>query len=106
MTESTPETIAFREAIRAHRDELDATLLRYGATNARLFGSVARGDATSVSDIDIMVDLDPGAGRMLLRLGGLTESFRRILGSPVDVVTPALLKGRVASTALSDAIAL
>ena len=53
-----------REAVAARREQLDEVLRRYGASNPRLFGSVARGDATTDSDIDVLVDLDPaGQGR-------------------------------------------
>lgn len=106
MSTVTADSLALREAISAHRDELDRVLRRYGASNPRLFGSVARGDATPDSDIDVLVDLDPVDGRLLMRLGGLTEGFRRILGHPVDVVTPTILREPVSATALADAVAL
>lgn len=67
---------------------------------------MARGEATPNSDIDVLVDLDPADGRVLMRLGGLTEGFRRVLGHPVDVVTPAVLRERVSATALADAVPL
>jgi len=47
----TVESLEVREALMAHRDEVDALLARYGASNPRLFGSVARGDADSQEDI-------------------------------------------------------
>ncbi|MEO6885874.1 MAG: nucleotidyltransferase domain-containing protein [Jatrophihabitantaceae bacterium] len=40
-----------------HRGALDEVLRRYDASNPRLFGSVARGDVTSFSDIDVLVEL-------------------------------------------------
>lgn len=106
MSTATAYSLALREAISAHREELDEVLRRYGATNPRIFGSVARGDATPDSDIDVLVDIDPAAGRLLMRLGGLTEGFRRILGRPVDVVTPTVLRERVSATAQADAVEL
>lgn len=108
MSTPTAESLALRDVIHAHRAELESILRRYGATNPRLFGSVARGDATATadSDIDVLVDLDPAEGRLLVRLGGLTESFRRALGRPVDVVTPAILRERVSTTAMADAVEL
>lgn len=102
----TADSLVLREAISMHREELDEVLRRYGASNPRLFGSVARGDATTNSDIDVLVDLDPAEGSLLTRLGGITEGFRRILDHPVDVVTPAILRGHVSATALMDAITL
>ncbi len=80
MSIVTSESVALRDLIEAHRRELDAVMQRYGATNPRLFGSVARGDAGADSDIDILVDLDPSAGNILFRAGGLNEEFRRISG--------------------------
>ena len=85
----TVESLEAREALTAHRDEVDALLARYGASNPRLFGSVARGDAGPLSDIDLLVDLEDPRRRTLMRLGGLNEGLRRVLGRPVDVVAPA-----------------
>ena len=106
MKAVTPASLAAREAIDAHRGELEEILRRYGARNPRLFGSVARGEADGQSDIDVLVDLDPPGERVLMRLGGLTEGFRRTLQHPVDVVAPSILRPQVSETALADAIPL
>lgn len=104
---STTETSTqVRAIIAAHRDDLQESLNRHAASNPRIFGSVARGDATSESDIDIIVDLLPGGANPLMRLAGLSEEFRRILGRDVDVVAVDLLKSPVAKTALDHAIAI
>ncbi|HEX5466189.1 MAG TPA: nucleotidyltransferase domain-containing protein [Candidatus Limnocylindrales bacterium] len=103
---ATRPSLVLRDLIDVHRSELDAVMHRYGATNPRLFGSVARGDATEDSDIDILVDLDPAQGNILFRAGGLNHEFRRILGRDVDVFSADLLKGRVSATALAEAVAL
>jgi len=99
-------SFVLRDLIDAHRDELDEVMDRYGARNPRLFGSVARGEATDSSDIDILVDLDPADGNILFRAGGLNDEFRRILGHDVDVFSAELLKGGVSAAALADAVAL
>jgi len=70
----------------------------------RVFGSVARGDATETSDIDFLVDFE--AGRSLLDLGGLLMDLRELLGYDVDVVTEAGLRSRVGSRVLADAVDL
>ena len=70
---------------------------RYAATNPRLFGSVARGDATSDSDIDLLVDLLPSGGNELLRVSGIAEELTELVGSRVDVVAASLLRGEVSS---------
>lgn len=95
-----------RDLIRAHRAELDDAMRKYGASNPRIFGSVARGDATDDSDIDILVDMNPDDGNILFRTGGLSDEFRRILGRAVDVFPPALLRRPVSEAALVDAVAL
>ncbi len=76
----------------------------YGAHNLRIFGSVARGEATPESDIDILVDLEPG--RSLLDLGGLLMEFQAILGHPVDVVTEQGLRERIRQRVLTEAVPL
>lgn len=107
MSAVTSSSLALRELIDAHRDELDTVLRRYGATNPRLFGSVARGDATPVSDIDVLVDLlpDPSHSR-LLRLSGVAAGFEAVLQREVDVVAAELLREQVSGTALVDAVPL
>jgi len=95
-----------REVAAARRGQFGEVLRRYGASNPRLFGSVARGDATADSDIDVLVDLDPAGGNPLMRVAGLSEEFRRVLGVDVDVVAAELLRDGVAETALADAVAL
>lgn len=81
-------------------------LTRYGATNPRLFGSVARGDARADSDVDLLVDLTPGAGNELLRVAGLGEELSELLGVQVDVVAASLLRDEVSATAAEDAVAV
>lgn len=106
MTVATPETLALRELIDAHREELEALLAKYGATNPRLFGSVARGEAGPESDIDILVEMDPADGNLLMRASGLMEEVRQTLGGKVDVFPVQLLKRAVSHSALAHAVAL
>ncbi|WP_249138801.1 nucleotidyltransferase family protein [Phycicoccus avicenniae] len=93
---------SLRAAIASHRRALEEILGRYGATNARLFGSVARGDATPDSDID----LTPDGGNELLRVAGIAEELTGLPGTRVDVVATSLLRGEVSSSALADAVAV
>lgn len=79
---------------------------RYGATNPRVFGSVARGDARDDSDIDLLVDLRAGAGNELLRVAGLSEELSELLGVKVDVVAMSLLRDAVGTTALADSVSV
>ena len=77
---------------------------RHGAHNVRLFGSAARGEADVLSDIDILVDLEPG--RSLLDLGGLLMDLQELLGCPVDVVTEKGLRPRIRERVLREAVSL
>ena len=58
---------------------------KHGARNVRVFGSVARHEADEQSDIDFLVDMEPG--RNLLDMGGLLMDLRELLGREADVVT-------------------
>jgi len=91
-------------SLRRHRQEVLALAKQFGTSNVRLFGSVARGDATERSDIDLLVDIDVSNG--LLPLIGLTEALEALLKFEVDVTPASLLKQDVAATALADAVAL
>lgn len=106
MSIVTAESVSLRAAIAAHRDAVAVILRRYRATNPRLFGSVARGDATLGSDIDVLVDLLPGGGNDLLRVAGVAEEMSQLLGLRVDVVAESLLRDEVSSSALADAVPL
>lgn len=86
------------------RDQIVLVAARRGATNLRVFGSVARGEATPSSDLDLLVDLEPG--RSLVDLGGLLMDIADLLGVEVDVVTEASLKPRVRARVLAEAVRL
>ncbi len=103
----TPETLALREVLDEHRDEFRMLLERYGATNPKLFGSVARGTAHSGSDIDILVQMDPADGNLLMRASGLMEEARVLFGrDDIDVFPVQLLKRPISASAFGEAVAL
>lgn len=106
MTSPTPTAVKVRAALMRRRPHVGEVLVRYGATNLRMFGSVARGDAREDSDLDLLVDLVPGRGNDLLRVAGLSEELSDILGLRVDVVAGTLLRDEVSSTAHADAVAV
>lgn len=86
---------------------MDALLDKYGATNPRLFGSVARGDAHEGSDIDILVDMDPADGNVFMRASGLKGETRELFGRVgVDVFPAQLLKESVSPSARAEAAPL
>jgi predicted nucleotidyltransferase len=75
-----------------------------GCRNVRVFGSLARGDSDPQSDVDFLVDLDPG--RTISDLGGLLMDLQDALGAPVDVVTERGLRVRVRESILAEAVVL
>ena len=79
-------------------------LIRPTAGEGRVFGSVARGEATDDGDVDFLVDLEPG--RSLFDLGGLLMDLQDLLQRDVDVVTERGLRPRVAERVLADAVEL
>lgn len=92
--------------IAEHRGRIDALLARYGARNPQVFGSIARGDASEISDLDLLVVLEPGGGNPLLRVAGLAEELSELLQMRVDVVADELLRAPVSASAHADAVPL
>ena len=92
------------ELVQSKREAILQMVARRGARNVRLFGSVARGEAGLDSDVDFLVDLEPG--RSLLDLGGLLMDLQSLLGRRVDVVTEAGLRPRIRPRVLKEAQAL
>jgi predicted nucleotidyltransferase len=90
------------EALRDRRSEIEKIARRRGAHNLRVFGSVARGDARENSDVDFLVDFEPG--RTVLDLSELILDLEEALGRPVDVVRirePSPLAERILAQAVS-----
>jgi predicted nucleotidyltransferase len=93
-----------RELIAQRRDDILRIAARRGVRSVRVFGSVARGDSDDESDIDFLVDLDPG--HRLMDLGGFLEELRELLGRSVDVVTERNLRTELPERVLGEAICL
>ena len=91
-------------ALRQKRDEIIATAARWGARDVRVFGSVARGDAQPTSDVDLLVEFEPG--RSLLDHGGLLMDLQEILDCRVDVVTARAMRPRFRDRVEKDAVPL
>jgi len=88
----------------ANAEAIRRVAARHGAYNVRVFGSVARGEADRDSDVDFLVDLEPG--RTLLDLGGLLMDLKQLLHRDVDVVTEKGLRPRIRHRVLSEAAPL
>jgi uncharacterized protein len=91
-----------RGLVKEKREEILRIAARHGARNLRVFGSVARGEADEASDIDFLVEMEPG--RSLFDLGGLQSDLEAFLGRRVDVVTEKGLKSRIRARVFREAV--
>ncbi len=83
---------AHRDLVESKRDEIRAAAHRHRGRSVAVFGSVARGDENESSDIDFLVEFEPGSS--LFDLMHLSEELELLLGVPVDVVSVGGLKDR------------
>lgn len=90
--------------VREKRGEILHIATRHGARKVRVFGSVARGEAGPESDLDILVDLEPG--RSLLDHAALVVELETLLGCRVEVATERGLRGRARDRVLREAVPL
>jgi uncharacterized protein len=75
---------------------------RYGVARLLVFGSVARGSATSTSDIDVLYELQPGR-RMGWEIEDLADELTEVLGRQVDLISAAALHRRLRDSVLTEA---
>jgi predicted nucleotidyltransferase len=101
---SQERVMAIDALLTTRRDEILRLAATHGARNVRVFGSLARGEADAASDIDFLVDMEPG--RSLFDLWGLQADLEAMLARPVDVVTEHGLKVRIRERVLSEAVPL
>lgn len=92
------------DLLKPKRKEILEIAARHGAYNIRVFGSVVRGEAGPHSDVDFLVEMEPG--RSLLDLGGLVMDLQDLLGRPVGVVEPEGLHWYVRERVLAEAVPL
>ena len=93
-----------KELLDERRDDILRLAAKHGARHIRVFGSAARGEADAKSDIDFLVEMEPG--RSLLDMGGLLMDLRDLLGCEVDVVSVKGLKARIRDRVLQEAVPL
>lgn len=89
------------DSLRNRRTEILAAANRHGAHNVRVFGSVARGDDTADSDVDLLVDFEPE--RSLYDLVGLQLDIESLLGRRADVLTEGSLSAYLRERILAEA---
>ena len=102
-TPTLPDSKLARLVLR-HRQEIIALARKHGARNVRVFGSVATGKTKKRSDIDFLVDLDPGVG--LLKMISLELKLKDLLGVKVDLGAARLLKPNLRDEVFAHAVAL
>jgi uncharacterized protein len=90
--------------LRERRSDILDLAAKHGASNVRVFGSVARGEADGASDIDFLVTFDPK--RSLFDLGALIVDLEDLLESKVDVAPDDWLRPKVRERAVQDAVPL
>lgn len=94
--------VDFEEIIGARRDVIRRIAEKHGATNLRVFGSVARGEARPDSDVDLLVDAGPVTSPWFP--GGLVADLEALLGRRVDVVTERGLRPELRPYVLREAV--
>jgi predicted nucleotidyltransferase len=90
--------------LREKREEILRIAHQRGAYNVRVFGSVARGEAGPGSDIDLLIDYEPGYN--LFDHSGLKQDLEKLLGREVDLVTEGCLREHIRSQVLKQAVLL
>jgi len=92
------------QRIRERRDEILQLAARHGAGNIRLFGSVARGEDTSESDVDLLVDVTGDTTPWFP--GSLVADLELLLGQPVQVVIRRSLSPLIRDAVFREAVPL
>lgn len=86
----------------AHREAIRHVVEAHHACNPRIFGSVAHGNDTEESDLDILIDPTPNT--TLLDIGAIRHELLLMLGIPVDVLTPKALPDKFRDAVLAEAM--
>ena len=90
--------------LRAHQQEIASIAERYGISNIRVFGSVARGEADDDSDLDLLIDVAPGHG--YFDMAGFALEVEALLGVFTQVATENGLKARMRDRIIAEAVAV
>jgi predicted nucleotidyltransferase len=90
------------QALQSHRAAIRGIVEAHRACNARVFGSVLRGLDTDDSDLDILIDPTPET--TVFDIGAIRLELRKLLGVPVDVLTPNALPDKFRALVLAEAV--
>ena len=90
-----------QDAVSQHRDEILRIAAQHGATNVRVFGSVARGTAGPESDLDLLVEVTGETTSWFP--GGLIADLEELLGAKVDIAEESTLHRRIRDRVLAEA---
>lgn len=93
--------MTLNETVRLKRPEILRIAAKYGARNVRVFGSVARGEESAESDLDLLVEFEPT--QSLLDHVALMQDLKDLLGFKVDVVSQKALHWYIRDKVLSEA---
>jgi predicted nucleotidyltransferase len=96
--------MASAKAVSEKREEIVKVAALRGARNVRLFGSLARGEESADSDVDLLVDMEEG--RSLLDLSHLLQDMEELLGCRVHVVEPEGLHWAIRERIIKEAVPL
>jgi hypothetical protein len=91
------------DVLESYRAEIRRAVEMNRARNPRVFGSVARGEDTEASNLDLLVDAAPG-GMTLFDLGQIQADLKKLLKVPVDVVTPGFLPEHIRARVQAEAV--
>jgi len=89
------------DELRERRAEILRLMARHGAGNVSVFGSVARGEETANSDVDLLVDVTGEPSPWFP--GGLVVDLEELLGRPVQVLIRRSLSPLIRDAVLKDA---
>jgi predicted nucleotidyltransferase len=99
---STTTTTDFTDRVIAILRTHETELREAGVRRLSLFGSVARGDASADSDVDLVVELDPEAGIGLFALAALERNLAELLGCKVDLLPEPVENPRLRANVVRD----
>lgn len=96
------KTMKPSDALRSHRADIHRVVEQNRTRNPRVFGSVLHGMDNEGSDLDLLVD--PMQGTTLMDIARIQNHLQKLLGVPVDVLTPKSLPERFRNQVIAEAI--